>query len=128
MSGGGERIVEAGHDAQHRHRINERVVKNPHVIIGIRSPQNDKEHQDDLGSGGEFAVDAGRKRPVPGDQQNHDSDNEDQHIPAKNEDGEPPRELLLEREDDEGRREQKFVGDGIEISAEGGSLIQAARE
>src|SRR5260370_41739580 len=65
VSGGGERIVKTGHDAQHGHRINERVVKNPHVIIGIRSPQNDKEHQDDLGSRGEFAVDAGWKRPVP---------------------------------------------------------------
>ncbi len=47
---------------------------------------------------------------------------------STSEDGEPPGELLLERQDDEGRREQKFVCDGIEIRAEGGSLIQTARE
>src|SRR6266705_7073671 len=77
VSGGGKRIVEARHDAQHSHRINEGVVKNPHVIIGIGSPQNDKEHQDDLGSGRELAVDAGWKRPVPEHQQNHDRDEQD---------------------------------------------------
>ena len=137
MSGGGERIVKTGHDAQHGHRINEEmverpdseeVVEQPDPVIGKRGGQNYKKDQDDLGSRGELAVDAGRKRPVPGHQQNHDRDNEDQHVPAENEDSEPPGELLLEREDDEGRREQKLVGDGIEISAEGGSLIQTTRE
>src|SRR5260370_16262019 len=96
--------------------------------MGVSSAQNYEEHKDDLSGGGELGVDAGWKRPVPGDQQNHDRDNEDQHVPAEHKDGEPPGELLFEREDDEGRREQKFVGDGIEISAKSRSLIQTALE
>ncbi len=80
MPGGGERIVEAGYDAQHRDRINEDVIKNARVIIGISCAENYEEHQDDLGGGGQLAVNTGRKWPVAGDEQNHHGHNEDQHV------------------------------------------------
>src|SRR2546430_8939019 len=45
--------------------------------IGICSLENHGENKDDLGGGSGFAVDTGRKRPVPGDQQNNNSNDQD---------------------------------------------------
>jgi len=128
MPGRRKRIVEAGHDAQRRNRINEDAIKSGHVVIGIGSAEHYQEHQDDLGSSRELAVDAGRERPVAGDQQNYDRDNENQHIAAENKNREPPRQLPLKRQKNERGRQQEFVGNGVEIRAEGGALIQTARE
>src|SRR5712692_7950777 len=97
MPGGGERIMEAGHDAQRRNCIDEDTVQKDHVVIGIGSAKNYEEHKNNLRGGRELAVNAGRKWPVSGDQQNHHRDYEDQHVPAEDEDGEPPSKLLLER-------------------------------
>src|SRR5260370_35743041 len=49
VSGGGERIVESGYDAQHRNRINEDGIKNARVIIGISWTENCEVHQEDIG-------------------------------------------------------------------------------
>src|SRR5260370_20588013 len=128
VSGGGERIVEAGYDAQHRDRINEDVIKNARVIIGISRAKNYQEHQDDLGGGGQLAVNTGRKWPVAGDEQNHHGHNEDQDVPAENKDGEPPGQLLLKCEDEEGRREQEFGGGGVNVCTESGTVVESAVE
>src|SRR5260370_30976008 len=98
------------------------------MIIWISRAKNYKKNQDNLRGRGEFAINAWWKWPVTRDQENHHRDNEDQHIAAENEDGKPPGQLLLERQEDERGREQEFVGDGIEIRAESRSLIQTARK
>ena len=126
MSSGCKRIVEAGHDAQGCNRINEHTVKSPQVVIGISRFQDHQKDQHNFRSRGELSIDTGRKRPIPGNQQDHDRHNKDQHVPAEDEDGKPPRQLVFERKNDKRRRKQQFVGDRIEVRAKRRSLIQAA--
>src|SRR5947208_16779871 len=90
--------------------------------IGICSLDNHGENKDDLGGGSGFAVDTGRKRPVPVDQQNNNSNDQYQYVAAKNDDREAPGQLLIECQDEESRREQEVVGDGSELCAEYGRL------
>ena len=67
--------------------------------MGICSRENHGENKDDLGGGSGFAVDTGGERPVPGDQQNNNSDDQDQYVAAKNDERETPGQLLLECQD-----------------------------
>ena len=98
VPGRAERIVKPGHNAQNRNRINENAIENADVVVGISRAQDDQEHENDLSSSRKLAVNAGRKWPVAGGQQNHDGDNEDQHVTAENQDGEPPGKLFLKRQ------------------------------
>src|SRR5882672_6390004 len=123
-----KRVVKAGEERDRRYSIDQHVIEVRQPVIGIRGGKNQSKNKNNLGSGCEFAQKAGGKRPIAGDKQDHRCHRQDQDIPAENQNRQPPRELLLEGKNDEGRGEQELVCKGIKISAEGGALVQAARE
>src|SRR5277367_4329508 len=123
-----ERIMKRGNDAEKGHAINKQMDDLRKMEIRIRRGKNDGEHQNDLKSRGQLAENAWRKRPIARDKQNHDGHDKNQYVTAEYDNRQPPRDLLLERQNNKRRREQQFVRDGIEISTERRPLIQAPRE
>src|SRR5580704_4783908 len=123
-----ERIMKRGTDAEKRHTVNKQMDDLSKMEAWISRGKDDREHQNDLKSRGHLAVDAWRKRPITGNEQYHHGHHKNEYVAAEDNDGEPPRDLFLERQNNERRREQQFVGDGIEISAKRRPLIEAARE
>lgn len=63
----------------------------------------------------------------PREDKDRDTDH-DQHVAADDDDGHPGRDAPDEGEADEGRREEKLVGDRVEHGAEGAALVEQARE
>src|SRR5579859_3548234 len=126
VPGRAERIMKRGKDAEKSNAVNKEMNDFCEVQIRIRSGKNHREYQNDLKSRGQLAENAGRKRAVTGDQQNHYGHDQYQNVAAENDDREPPRNLFLERQNDERRRKQQLIRDGIEICSEGRPLIQAA--
>ena len=108
--------------------VYEDVVEKAPVELGVGGGQDYGEHQDDFEEGGELAEDAGRERAVAGDEDDDDGDGEHEDVAADDDDGGPPGDAGLVRENDKGRGEQEFVGNGIEVGAERGALIESARE
>src|ERR1700743_3559284 len=98
------------------------------VELGVGSGEDDGEDEDDFEEGGHFAEDAGRKRAVAGDENDDGGNGEHEDVATDDDDGGPPGDAGFVGEDDEGRGEQEFVGDGVEVGAEGGTLIETARE
>src|SRR5208282_3346324 len=123
-----ERIVKRGNNAKQRHCVNEEMDGFREMDRWISGRKDDRENQNDLNSSGRLAVNAWRKRPVTGDKQNHDGHHKYQNVSAENDDREPPRNLFLKRQNNERRRKQQLIGDGVEIRAERRTLIKAARE
>ena len=108
--------------------VDEGVVEEAPVELGIGGGEDDAEDEDDFEEGGEFAEDARGKRAVAGDEDDDGGDREHEDVAADDDDGGPPGDAGLVSEDDEGRGEQELVGDGIEVGAEGGVLIEFAGE
>src|SRR5580700_2325600 len=120
--------MKSGTDTEQGYAINKQMDDPRKMEARIRSRKDDREHQNDLKSRGRLAVNAWRKGPITGDEQNHHGHHQNQYVAAENDNREPPRDLFLKRQNNERRREQQFIGDGIEISAKRRPLIEAARE
>src|ERR1700674_2146338 len=106
-----ERIMKRGTDAEKRHAVNKQMDDLCKMEAWISRGKADREHQNDLKSGGHLAVDAWRKRPITGDEQNHHGHHKNEYVAAEDNDGEPPRDLLLKRQNNERRRKQQLIGD-----------------
>src|ERR1700674_676996 len=127
-AGGREGIMKAGDDAKCGDRVDEDVVKDGKTGIGIGCGKDNAEDQHDLERGRELAINARRKWTIAGAENDDDGNDEDEHVAAQNKDGEPPSKFLFEGQNDEGRREQKFIGNGIEISTQRRALIEFPRD
>jgi len=123
-----EGVVEAGDDDEGGDGEDEVVEESGEAFIGITGVENGEENQSDLEKGGGFAEETGRERAVALNDENNGGDDEHEHIAAEDDDGEPPGDFFTHGENDEGRGEQQFVGDGIEIGAKGGFLLEGASE
>ncbi len=108
--------------------VYEGVVEEAPVELGVGGGEDDGEDEDDFEEGGELAEDAGGERAIAGDQDDDGGDGEHEDVAADDDDGGPPGDAGFVGEDDEGRGEQEFVGDGVEVGAEGGTLIESAGE
>src|SRR5208282_1185848 len=115
-------------DAEESHAINKQMDDLHEVEVRIGSGKNDGEDQNDLNSRCQLPINAGWKRTITRDKQNHHGHHEDQYIAAKNNDREPPSDLFLKGQNNKRRRKQQFIGDRIEICAQGRALVEAARE
>ena len=120
--------MKSGKEGDRRYSIDQHVIEVCQPVIGIRGGKNKSKNKNNLGSGCQLAQKARGKRPITGDKQDHRCHRQNQDIAAEHQNRQPPRELLLEGENDEGRGEQELVCKGIKISAESGALVQAARE
>src|SRR6267142_4694559 len=123
-----KRVVKAGEERDRRYSIDQHVIEVRQPVIGIRGGKNKSKNKNNLGCGGKLAQEARWKRPIAGNEQDHRSHRQNQNIAAEHQNRQPPCELLLEGENDEGRGEQELVCKGIKISAESGALVQAARQ
>src|ERR1700689_2160680 len=121
-------IMRGGPDGKDGDDIDEHVVKQSRVQGWKRRRQHHGKYQGDLEKRGQLAENARRKRTVPGNQENHDGYDQNQNVATQYDDGQPPCESGLVGEDYERRRKQQFVGDGIEIGAQRGPLIQFSRQ
>src|SRR5580700_2766610 len=79
-----ERIVKRGKDTEKSHSVNQQMDDLPKMKVRISSGKHYRKHQDDLNSGGHFAVDARRKGPIPGNEQNHHSHHKNQNVATEN--------------------------------------------
>src|ERR1700676_122077 len=123
-----ERIMKRGTNAEKRHAVNKQMDDLCKMEAWISRGKHDREHQNDLECRSHLAVNARRKGPVTRDKQNHHSHHKNQNVAAENDNREPPRNLFLECQNNERRREQQLIGDWIEISAKRRPLIEAASE
>src|SRR5277367_265084 len=128
MPRGAKRVVKSGKDTEESHGINEQMNGLREMKIRVSSRKDNRKNQDDLNSSRRLAVDAWRKRPIAGNEQDHNGHDQNQNVAAENDNREPPGNLLLERQNNERRREQEFIRDRIEIGAERRALIEAACE
>jgi hypothetical protein len=110
--------VEGGGSGAEGDCVDEDVVQEAPVELGVGGGEDYGEYQDDFEEGGELAENARRKWAVAGDEDDNRGDGEHQDVAADDDDGGPPSNACLVREDDEGRGEQEFVGDGVEVRAE----------
>ncbi len=108
--------------------VDEDVVEEAPVELGVGGGEDYGEDEDDFEEGGEFAKDARREWAVAGDEDDDGGDGEHEDVAADDDDGGPPGDASFIGEDDEGRGEQEFIGDGIEVGAEGGALVESTRE
>ena len=90
--------------------------------------QKHEENRSDLGKGVGFAEDAGAEVAQSSDGEEHGAGGKDQAVAAEDDDGELPWNFVQDREHEKNRAEQSFVGDGIEVLAELGLLLERAGE
>ena len=108
--------------------VDQDVVEEAPVELRVGGGEDDGEDEDDFEEGGELAENAGREWAVAGDEDDDGSDGEHEDVATDDDDGGPPGDAGFVGEDHEGGGEQKFVGDRVEVRAEGGALIESARE
>ena len=123
-----EGVVEGGGGGTEGDDVDEGVVEKTRVKLGVSGGEDDSEDQEDFEECGELAEDAGWEGSIAGDQDDDGGDGEHQDVAADDDDGGPPRDARFVSEDDEGGGEQEFVCDGVEVRAEGRTLIEAACE
>src|SRR5580692_204718 len=123
-----ERIMKGRKDAEKSHAINEQMNDLPEMKVRVCRGKDNGENQYDLKGSRELAENAGRKRPIPRDEQYHHGHDKNQDVAAEDDNREPPRDLFLECQNNERRREQQLIRDGIEISTERRPLIQTPSE
>src|SRR5262249_6527644 len=127
-AGDRERVVEAGNGGEDRDQVDQDALYEREPGVGIGRGEHYHENENDLKQRGRFAEEAWRKRAVAGNEQDDGGDGEDQNVAAQDHDGKPPGNLFFHGENHERRREQKLVGDRVEISADGRFLIELASE
>ena len=120
--------MEGGSGGAEGDGVDQDVVEEAPVELGVGGGEDYGEDEDDFEEGGELAEDAGWERAVAGDEDDDGGDGEHEDVAAEDDDGGPPGDARFVGEDDEGRGEQKFVGDGVEVGAERGALVETARE
>src|SRR5271155_2297126 len=98
-----ERIMKRGKNTEKSHAIHKQMNNLREMEIRIRRGKNNRKHKNDLKSSSQLAEDAGRERPIPRDKQDHDGHHKNQNVAAENDNRQPPRDLLLERQNNKRR-------------------------
>src|SRR5262249_21194916 len=122
------RVVKSGKHSKRSHGVNQSVVYPLPIRIWIRRSEHYSKNKHNLKERSKFAVNAGWKWPVSGNQNNYSGNDEQQNVTAQHHNRKPPRHFLCHRQNYERRREQQLVRNRIEVSAERGPLIQPARQ
>ena len=108
--------------------VKEAALHHRHPRLRGDLRQHDEEHGRNLAEGTRLAEDAGAKVAHANRRVQHDTGGDDDEVAAEHDDGVLPGNLLDERQHKKQRAEQQLVGDGIEILAQHGLLIQHARQ
>ncbi len=104
------------------------LARNVDPAEGVDLHEHDEEDGGDLSEGVGFAEDAGAEVAKSRDGVEHGAGGENGNVAAEDENGELPGNSVQNREHEKGCAEQEFVGDGIEILAEQGFLIEGPGE
>ena len=114
-----EGVVEGGGGGAESDDVHEGVVEKAPVELWVGGGEDHAEDENDFEESGELAENAGGKRTVSGDEDDDGGNGEHENVAADDDDGGPPGDAGFVGEDDEGRGEKEFVGDGVEVGAEG---------
>ena len=120
--------MQAREDGQADGGIEGHQAKDDHPLRGRELMEQDDGDCGDLSYGVGFAEDAGAEL-APADNRVHNgSDEKDADIAPEDQDRDSGGHQALIHKDEEKGAEQEFVGDGVEILAERGALLQYASE
>src|SRR5438270_10837470 len=86
------------------------------------------EYKNDLQRSRQLPINGRRKRAITGGQQDHRRRSENQDVAPQHKNSEPPPDLPIQCEHDEGGGEQKLIGNGIKIGAQARFLVQGTRQ
>src|SRR5580700_7479665 len=90
--------------------------------------QQHEKHSGDLRKRVRLAENAGAKIPQPGNREQHSTGGKNRGVPAEDQHGKLPGNLVQDGEHQKHRTQQKLVGDGIKVLTEERLLMQLARE
>ena len=120
--------MQCGDDGEGESGAQKRCAGDPYPAHPVDLQQENKEDRSDLRKRVGFAKDAGTKIAQPGDGKEHGAGSQDGNVAAENQHRELPLNLVQDREHQEHRAQQEFVGDRIEILAEQGLLVEGSGE
>src|SRR5208282_387051 len=119
-------VVHGGDDGEDKGGSQEGGARDPHPAYGLDEQQQDEENRGHLGEGVGFAEEAGAKIAQAGNHEQHAADQQDGDVAAEHHDRIFPGNHPFDREHKKHSTHQQLVGDGVEILAEQGLLMQGA--
>src|SRR6476646_8102013 len=117
-------IVHRRHHGESDGGMEKRSLREPDPTVMLDLEQHHEKNRRHLGKGVGLAKDAGTEVTQAGDGVEYRAGKKDRYIATENQYGVLPGNLVQNREHHEHGAEQKLVGDGIEILAEHGLLLE----
>src|SRR5258708_5497389 len=121
-------VVDSTEPGEGRDRPDQRPGPARNTVLRCGVANHDDEREEDLQERAGFAPDAGRKAPHAQEQDESAARSENQKIPRKNLNYQPPRDAGYRRQRYVHRAEEELVGDRIEIRAQPGGYSEAPRQ
>lgn len=121
-------IMQRGDDREDKGRAKKHCTGDPDPTYRFHFQEKHEENGAYLRKGIGLPENAGTKVPQSGDREQDCAGGENRDIPAEDQNGELPRNLVKDGQDQKERAQQKFIGDGIEVLAEQRLLMKAAGE
>lgn len=121
-------IVQARENSQRKGCAQEERPRTPHPMFRIDLKQHHKQNRRDLSQGVAFAKNAGTKITQACDCIEHSANQQDADVAAEDQDREFPGNEVDHGEHEKDCAQQHLVGNGVQVLAEQGLLMQAARK
>ena len=123
-TGGTPGVMQGGNDGQERGRIEGQGPQHNQRHGSIDLANKNREERQNLGAGAGLAVDAGAEVAHTETDVEKSGNDQNAQVTAENQDGDASRHQPLVHEDQEQGAEHQLVGDGIEVLANLGMLLE----